>query len=254
MRRLGRPMIRNLFQDLISALRFLTILPVGDGGGFNPRGLLPFFPVVGVLVGCLLFLLDRVFLQLWPRPVVALLDVAFLAFITGALHLDGLADAADGLYGRRPREKALAIMKDSRVGVMGLVAVVAGLALKWGGLSALESHRGLLLVVIPAFARGGMLIGMRFLPYGRPEGGTGRAFFDAPLTLSSFAGFLLPLALSVFLGWRGLFLVIAFAAVVAAILAYYRAKLGCITGDMLGAMTEATEAALFLLLSAGGGL
>jgi adenosylcobinamide-GDP ribazoletransferase len=247
-------MIRPLWQDFRAALQFLTILPVGGGGDFNPRGLLPFFPLAGVLVGGLLFLLDSAVLQLWPRPVAALLDVAFLAFITGALHLDGLADAADGLYGRRPREKALAIMKDSRVGVMGLVAVVAGLALKWGGISALESHRGLLLVVIPAFARGGMLIGMRFLPYGRPEGGTGRAFFDAPLTLRSFAGFLLPLGLSVFLGWRGLFLVIAFAAVVAAILAYYHAKLGCITGDMLGAMTEVTEAALFLLMSAGGAL
>jgi adenosylcobinamide-GDP ribazoletransferase len=247
-------MIRHLFQDFLAALQFLTILPVGAGTRFNPRGVLPFFPVVGVVVGSLLLLLDWTALQLWPRPVAALLDVAFLAFLTGALHLDGLGDAADGLYGRRTREKALAIMKDSRIGVMGLVAVVGGLAIKWGGISALESHRGLLLVVIPAFARGGMLLGMRFLPYGRPEGGTGRAFFDAPLTLPSFAGFLLPLALTVFLGWRGLFLLAAFAAVVAATLAYYRAKLGCITGDMLGAMTEVTEAALFLLMSAGGAL
>jgi adenosylcobinamide-GDP ribazoletransferase len=247
-------MIRHFFQDFLAALQFLTILPVGAGERFNPRGVLPFFPVVGVVVGGLLLLLDWTVLQLWPRPVAALLDVVFLAFLTGALHLDGLGDAADGLYGRRTREKALAIMKDSRIGVMGLVAVVCGLAIKWGGILALESHRGLLLVVIPAFARGGMLLGMRFLPYGRPEGGTGRAFFDAPLTLSSFAGFLLPLALSVFLGWRGLFLLAAFAAVVAATLAYYRAKLGCITGDMLGAMTEVTEAALFLLMSAGGAL
>jgi adenosylcobinamide-GDP ribazoletransferase len=247
-------MIRHCFQDFLAALQFLTILPVGAGERFNPRGVLPFFPVVGVVVGSLLSLIDWTALQLWPRPVAALLDVVFLAFLTGALHLDGLGDAADGLYGRRTREKALAIMKDSRIGVMGLVAVVCGLAIKWGGLLALESHRGLLLVVIPAFARGGMLLGMRFLPYGRPEGGTGRAFFDAPLTLSSFAGFLLPLALSVFLGWRGLFLLAAFAAVVAATLAYYRAKLGCITGDMLGAMTEVTEAALFLLMSAGGAL
>lgn len=247
-------MIRHFFQDFLAALQFLTILPVGAGERFNPGGLLPFFPVVGVVVGGLLSLLDWTVLQLWPRPVAALLDVAFLAFLTGALHLDGLGDAADGLYGRRTREKALAIMKDSRIGVMGLVAVVGGLAIKWGGISALESHRGLLLVVIPAFARGGMLLGMRFLPYGRPEGGTGRAFFDAPLTLASFAGFLLPLALSVFLGWRGLFLLAAFAAVVAATLAYYRAKIGCITGDMLGAMTEVTEAALFLLMSAGGAL
>ena len=245
-------MIRPFFQNFRAALQFLTILPMGGGGDFNPRGLLPFFPVAGVLMGSLLFLLDRAVLQLWPRPMAAMLDVAFLAFLTGALHLDGLADAADGLYGHRPREKALAIMKDSRIGVMGLVAVVAGLAIKWGGIADLDCQRGLLLVIIPAFARGSMLLGMRFLPYGRPDGGTGRAFFDAPLTLRSFAGFLLPLALSLFLGWRGLLLVIAFATVVTAILAYYRAKLGCITGDMLGAMTEMTEAALFLLMSAGG--
>lgn len=247
-------MIKHLFQDFAAALQFLTILPVGGNERFNPKGLLPFFPVVGVILGSLVSMLDWMTLQLWPRPVAALLDVAFLAFLTGALHLDGLGDAADGLYGQRPREKALAIMKDSRIGVMGLVAVVCGMGIKWGGILALDSHRSLLLIVIPGFARGGMLLGMRFLPYGRPGGGTGHAFFDTPLTLSTFAGFLLPLALTVFLGWRGLFLVAAFAAVTAATLAYYRTKLGCITGDMLGAMTEVTESALFLLMSMGGAL
>ena len=77
----------------------------------------------------------------WSQPVASILDVFLLVIITGALHLDGLGDTADGLYGRRPVEKALAIMKDSRIGAMGVVAIICGLAIKWGGLSGLDADR-----------------------------------------------------------------------------------------------------------------
>jgi adenosylcobinamide-GDP ribazoletransferase len=69
------------------------------------------------------------------------LDVVLLAAITGAFHLDGLADMADGLYGQREREKALAIMKDSRVGAMGLVAVACVLLVKTVGLGSIDHAR-----------------------------------------------------------------------------------------------------------------
>ena len=234
---------------LIAAIQFLTLLPLGRSVIYDPKGMVPFFPMVGLIIGAFVSMFDHAALYLWPKPVVAVLDVVFLAVITAAFHLDGLGDSADGLLGHRSRDKAMAIMKDSRIGVMGLVAIVCGLAVKWAGIMHLDTHRTLLLILIPAYARSGMLFGIRFLPYGRPDGGTGRDFFDEPLKISAFWGLLIPLALSCFLGWKGLWLNLLFLVSTAVILMYYKKRMGCITGDMLGAMTEWTESILFLLVS-----
>jgi len=88
------------------------------------------------------------------------------------------------------------------------------------------------------------------LPYGRPGGGTGHPFFSHELNLPAFSGLALALVLSLFLGLRGLWLGLAFVVLTGVILYYYKKRLGCITGDMLGAMTEGMEAVLFLFASA----
>lgn len=239
-------------RHFISALQFITILPVGKPGPFDPQKMMPFFPVVGILLGLLVALFDRLAVIFWDEPVVALLDVILLAIVTGAFHLDGLGDTADGLLGVRPRDKALTIMKDSRIGAMGLVAVVFGLALKWGGIAGLDVNRSLLLVIIPAYARSGVLFGIRFLEYGRPDGGTGLEFFKETLKLAAFWGLALPVGLSLFLGLKALWLNLCFMIITSTILYYYKKRMGCITGDMLGAMIELSEAGLFLLVSVGG--
>jgi len=239
-------------KHFISAVQFITILPWGRAEKFDPQRMAPYFPIVGIVLGVLVALFDTVAISLWGRAVAALLDVIFLAILTGAFHIDGLGDAADGLLGQRPKERILEIMKDSRLGTMGLVAIVAGLSIKWAGIAGLESNRPLLLIIVPAFARAGMLFGMRYLPYGRPEGGTGAGFFYHELKPAAFWALSVPALLSVFLGWQAIWLIIGFAAITAGLIRYYKKQLGCITGDMLGAMTEILEAGLFLLLSMGG--
>ena len=234
---------------LISALEFLTLLPLGKPLTFDPKGMVPFFPLVGIILGTMLSIFDQAVLRLWSEPVAAVLDVGLLIVLTGALHLDGLGDTADGLLGHRPRKKALAVMKDSRIGVMGLTAIIGGLSIKWAGIMSLDDHRSLLLVIVPAYARGGMLFGMRFLEYGRSDSGTGHPFFQEPLHVSAFWGVLIPVALSYFLGWRGLWLIFIFIITTLSILYYYKRRIGVITGDMLGAMAEITESLLFLLVA-----
>ncbi len=242
-------------KGLYSAIRFLTVLPAGRSGTFDPCGMVRAFPLAGLLVGFLLALFDAVVSSLWPAPAAALLDVLFLLVITAAFHIDGLGDAADGMYGHHTRERALEIMKDSRVGIMGLVAVVSALGVKWAGISGLDADRFLLLTIIPAYARGAMLFGFRFLPYGRPGGGTGHAFFERPLTPADFRWLLLPLLLSLFAGpMMALRLNLIYGLFILLILYYYHRRMGCITGDMLGAMCEAIEAGLFLMVAAGGGI
>lgn len=232
------------------ALQFLTALPSGKPARFDPAGMVPFFPIVGLIVGGLLAGADFVAGRFWSPGAAAMVDVAILAWITGALHLDGLGDTADGLYGSRLRERALEIMKDSRVGAMGVVAMILGLGVKWAGIAGMAEHRTLFLVLIPALARGSMLFGFRFLEYGRPDGGTGHAFFEKRLPRRGFWALLPVAALALAAGWRGAVVLTVFALTTALLLRFYRRKIGCVTGDMLGAMTEIHEAILFLAASA----
>jgi adenosylcobinamide-GDP ribazoletransferase len=229
----------------LGAIQFLTILPVGDHA-VPPDRMTPFFPLVGLLMGALVGGFDLIAVHWWPRPVVGVLDVLLLLVLSGALHMDGLGDSADGLYGQRSREKALAIMKDSRVGAMGAIAMAACILLKSAAIAALPAPRIAFLLVIPALARSTPLVAMRLLPYGRPEGGTGSAFFKQRLGLPDYWGLLLVLVLAAFTGLRFGALLIAFAMTLIIVLSYYRGKMGCITGDMLGALIEVTEVSLLL--------
>lgn len=238
--------------DFKCALSFITILPAGKEVNWSPLGMIKFFPLVGLILGGLLFLFDMLASYLWPPVVVALLDTVLLVCLTGAFHLDGLGDAADGLFSHRPKERVLEIMKDSRVGMMGLVAVVCILAIKTAGIYSMKIHGvpGLTFIVIPSLARGAMIFGIRFLKYGRKNTGTGLDLFERPVGMVDFLFVGIAGVVCLFLGVKGLGLLGAFSGITAAILIFYKRKLDCITGDMLGAMTEMVEALLFLTAGA----
>lgn len=236
----------------IASLQFITTLPLGRPRPFDPKGIIVHFPLAGLTIGLFLALVDHAASLILPPLVVAAVDVAVLAAVTGALHLDGLADMADGLYGRRDKEKALAIMKDSRVGAMGLVAVICVLLVKTAALAHVQHARFLALMIVPAYARSAMIVGMRVLPYARGPEGTGSPFFETPIVAADFRFVVLPAALSLFLGWRGLLLNLVFAAAVTGLILFYRRKIGGITGDLIGAMAEIVEAVLFVAVCTGG--
>lgn len=239
-------------KHLRSAIEFLTILPAGGRHAFQPLPMVTCFPLVGLLLGLLIASADLLFCALWPRSIAAVLDTILLIILTGALHIDGLGDSADGLYGQWSREKALAIMKDSRIGTMALVAIVCTLSIKWAGFSTISQHRFLVLLIIPAYARATNLFGIRLLPYARPEDGMGRALFKEPLTVTHFRYVAIPVLLSLCLGWQGMLINLVYGVTVVALIGFYRYKMGSITGDMLGAMVEITEAVLLLTASVGG--
>jgi len=241
----------GFFSDLRSAILFITILPAGRNVAYSPMGMIRFFPVIGLIIGGLLVLTDLVASRLWAMPVAALMDLLFLVVITGAFHLDGLGDTADGIFSHRSRERALEIMKDSRTGMMGLVAVVCVLALKLAGIwsikdSGTSAQTLLLLFLVPAYARASMIFGIRFLNYGRKDTGTGLDLFEHPIGIKDFTYCLIPLFFSLFIGYKGLVLNILFCIGIIIILVFYKKKMNCITGDMLGAMNELLEALLFL--------
>jgi adenosylcobinamide-GDP ribazoletransferase len=233
----------------ISAIQFLTVIPMGNRA-FNARAALPYFPVCGLGIGCLVLFVDWTAGRFWPPAVVAFWDVLTLVVISGALHLDGLADTGDGLYGQRSLTQILTIMKDSRIGAMGMVAAVCCLAAKWIGISSIEIHKNLWLLLVPAYSRGAVLIAIKWMPYGRPDGGTGHDFFDPPLRAADFWALALMVGLSLAMGWDTFTINMGFVLIVGSILAWYRRKIGIVTGDMLGALIEVTEAGLFLIAAA----
>ncbi|MCK5097605.1 MAG: adenosylcobinamide-GDP ribazoletransferase [Desulfobacteraceae bacterium] len=234
-----------------SALQFITIIPTGKSSHFSASGMIRFFPVVGLVIGILLIVFDLIVSIFFYEGIVVLFDVLFLVAITGAFHLDGVGDTADGIFSHRSREKALLIMKDSRTGMMGLVAVVCTLAVKFAGIYSVKVYCSsvtamLFFLIIPAYARASMIFGIKFLNYGR-ESGTGYDFFTRELKLKDFIWLLIPVILSAFIGYKFFIINISFGLMVFVILCFYKEKMNCITGDMLGAMTEVIEALLFVV-------
>jgi len=240
-----------MIKNLSAALRFLTILPLGKPADFPGHRIVPYFPLAGLILGLLLALIDAVFQYIFPLSIVSLIDVVFLAVFTGALHLDGLADTADGLFSHRSREEVLRIMKDSRVGTMGILALIFVLGTKWAGISSLHEYRVFYLIIVPAYARGAFTIAIHFLDYVRPEGGTAGKFFASDGSIASLGWLLAPVVFSMWLGFRGIILNGVFIGIVMLVTLHYKKRLGGITGDMLGALGEVTEAGLFLFAGVG---
>ena len=247
--------MKQIFMDFRSAILFITILPAGKNVAYSPMGMIKYFPVVGLILGGLLLAFDVSISHLWPPAVVAVLDVVFLVVVTGAFHIDGLGDTADGIFSHRSKQRALEIMKDSRTGMMGLVAVFCILAVKTAGIYCVKTtgtplQTMALLLIIPSYSRSAMIFGIKVLNYGRKDKGTGLDLFERPVGLKDFFFVLIPIVISLFLGYKGLVLNLVFLGTLLLVLGFYKKKLNCITGDMLGAINEIMEAVLFLATGA----
>ncbi|MGW8193429.1 MAG: adenosylcobinamide-GDP ribazoletransferase [Desulforhopalus sp.] len=229
-----------------TAVRFLTVLPVSWGVEKDPDNFnkcLIFFPTVGLLVGITGFVGAKAALLIFPTEVVTVFALVYLAFVSGCLHLDGLADSADGMLSSRPREKCLAIMKDSRTGAMGVVVVVCVMLTKFASLSTLSPERlCLALLIMPLAGRWAILFGMSLLPYARAEGGLGELFYSSSSKKAAFFGFLLlSVLLALLLPTNGLVILFGILLVNLAFVRWCKVRLGGATGDTLGATCELTE-------------
>ncbi len=233
---------------LFAALGFLTIAPVPQrclGSSADLSRSVAFFPLVGVLLGVAAAALDAAVSRCVPPTVAAVLVVSGLIAVSGGLHVDGLADTADGFLSARPRARILEIMKDPRTGPMGVMAVVCVLALKFACMSAIAepSRRFAALLMAPLAGRCAIVVAMSYLPYARPEGGTGAAFVGR----RSWAACALGLAAPPIVGFaaaRGAGIAAAAGGLAAALVMslWSWRKLRGWTGDTLGATCELAEA------------
>lgn len=154
-----------MLADVRAAFAFLTILPFRYPEGRAPGAAFAYFPLVGLLIGCALWLIA---LLPWLTPAVAAFAVLLLwVVVTGGLHLDGFGDACDGLLATVSPERRLEIMKDPRTGTWAVVGLVLLLLGKW---VLLQSVHPILLVAPPVVARWAMGLAVYCFPYARPAG------------------------------------------------------------------------------------
>jgi adenosylcobinamide-GDP ribazoletransferase len=229
------------------ALTFLTKLPWPWPGPANESALarsMFWFPWVGALLGLAFGGVWTGLIKILPGPVAAGLLLAFTVWITGGLHLDGLADTADGLGGGRTPAEALTIMKDSRVGAFGVISLIVVLLVKFSLFTSLSTTPKTIgaLLLYPAISRWGMVLLAYLSPYARPEGGLGQAMTVGVsrrvLGGASLSAGVLSVAI---LGVPGLviFAVAGFGVWLGSL--YFQKRLGGITGDVLGATNEVLE-------------
>lgn len=245
--------MKRVWVELRLATAFLTLFPVGPKETVAPIQLarsLTWFPLVGLLLGLLLAGLDLLLEPYLPATVVVGVLLVLLVLLTGGLHLDGVADLADGLGGGRDAAARLRIMKDSRVGAMGVIALILLLLLKYLSLAAFPAgERTVALLLMPAAGRWLPVLLAVTSPYARPEGGTGGAFIDHAGWWHLFGATGLLLALALFLcNWSGAVVLISLAMILFLFRVFVMARLGGVTGDVLGATVEGGEVLTLLLL------
>jgi len=239
-------------RGLSSAGRFLTSLPLPGGPDAGDLGRAAgWFPVVGAVIGMLLAGAYLGSSWLVPPLLAAVIVAALWALLTGGLHLDGLADAADGLGGGWSREETLAIMRDVRTGAYGVAAIGLVLALKVGALAGLAPALGWRAVLLAAvLARAAPLGLVRLCPPARAEG-AGHAFALTVARGGMLAATLVPVGLALGLfGVPGLVPLALIALATVGFAGYLRRRLGGLTGDCLGALVEVSEALTLLALAA----
>jgi adenosylcobinamide-GDP ribazoletransferase len=214
---------------LLGALQFLTVLPV-RGATAPPGECVAWFPWVGALVG----VLGAVLVGVHP-----LFAVGAWILLTGAFHEDGLADCADAFRAHRSRDRILAILKDSRIGAFGAVALVFSIALRWQALERLTIEPWRACLASHALSRASMAV----LAYTTPPAGEGlgKAFAQQLTGASVLLAALPAIAVGIHSGP-----VTILVTVIITWLArhFFLVRIGGVTGDCLGALCQTVETAV----------
>lgn len=246
----------------LNLLQFLTRLTVKkDLEMVDDMGrTLVFFPLVGAVVGFLMFAISVVLCSLLGDRfylLVSLIVVMFEAMITGGLHIDGFGDTFDGIFSYRPKDKILEIMKDPTMGTNGVLAIIFLVVTKIICIYLLlENGLGIFIFQVPIMARFAPVI-LSYKTVSARKNGMGELFIGKAkisdvLLAFSYMMFILLVSTNYFLGWKKMIIIFAVVAVVLGIVEWFKRavykKIGGLTGDILGCGVELSEL-LFLIIS-----
>ena len=236
--------------SLLLAMQFLTTLPLKIRK-FSEKKMawaVVYFPIVGLLLGLILAGLDILLSILGFAPLATnIILVVTLIILTGGMHLDGLADTADAFLSGKKKEEMLEIMRDSHIGVMGVLSLISIILLKIGLLSSVSVIvKPAALILMCILSRWSSVMAMYLFPYARQEGKA--KLFIQGLNLKIFIVSLIVVLIFSFAVWgiKGLLALVIIADCTYLIGKIISRKLGGITGDTLGATIELMEIATLL--------
>lgn len=245
--------MRRLTREFLGAVQFLTRIPLPQQwlGELALAQAAPYFPLVGVLLGLAAAGIDAALRSHLAATAAAAASVAFLILITGALHEDGLADSADGFGGGATAERVLAIMRDSRIGSYGAIAVALSLLLRIAFIAALPERDALAyFVAAETLSRWSVLPLAYFLPSARPSGasaGQGARLARSVSPTAIALGTLIAVAVTVaslraasWRPWTACLLATAASGL------YFWRRIRGVTGDCFGATIQLTATAVYL--------
>ncbi|NEO60194.1 MAG: adenosylcobinamide-GDP ribazoletransferase [Moorea sp. SIO4G2] len=247
---------RQLFRSLSGAVTFYTIIPLPASWGMEFRGIARWAPIIGLLIGGILVILDTLLQQLgMPALTRSVAVVVSWLALTGGLHLDGVIDTADGLAVPDPQRR-LDVMADSATGAFGAMAACTLLLIKTAALTDIGAYRWAALMGAAAWGRWGQVVAIAFYPYLKP---TGKGAFHKPwiripqdILLGLFVVLslsLVPVLLDPTNTWLSLTMAIGGCAIALLTGGWFHRQLGGHTGDTYGAVVEWTEALFLCLLT-----
>jgi adenosylcobinamide-GDP ribazoletransferase len=240
--------------SFIAALRFLTSIPLPGKHEATPEQLgraTSYFPVVGLILGLVLAGLNWLLDFILPEAAVSALLVVAVVIVTGALHLDGLADTCDGIAGHKPIEDRWKVMRDSRTGAFGVVGIVTLLLVKFAALNGIPTvFMAAALIFMPAVSRWAMVYAIFAFQYAHKEGlGTAfkqatrwPQFTGATIVTLALAGALYPLFSA-----TGFFIIGGTFVITTGVAFYLKYKFAGLTGDTYGAINEISEVTALLM-------
>ncbi|MFC1992284.1 adenosylcobinamide-GDP ribazoletransferase [Chloroflexota bacterium] len=237
----------------LATLRFLTIISVPWRRDTQKAQLghsVGYFPVVGLIIGLILVSLNWLFRLVLPLSITNALLLAVLVILTGALHLDGLADTCDGLAGHKAVEDRWRIMRDSRVGGFGVVAIVLILLIKYVSLNGIPGTLLIVsLVLMPVVGRWAMTCAIFAYPYARPSG-LGKVFKEG----TRWPEFIVATIITIIVATLSMKLIglviLAIVSIIIMVLAtYFKRTFAGLTGDNYGAINEISEASVLILIN-----
>jgi adenosylcobinamide-GDP ribazoletransferase len=232
---------------LLGALQFLTVVPV-HGATASPGESAVFFPLTGALLGASSGAVFLVLVNFLGRSLSSLLALAWLIAITGCLHEDGLADVADALRAGRTREKMRAILKDSRIGAYGALALIVAVTARWQALAQMNRNAVLGMTAAAALSRTSLVVLAGISPAaGEGSGADFAAYCSRPVVLFVVAQ---AAAIALLADLRyGAVMISVSTLIVLLARAYFVRRLGGVNGDCLGATCVAVETANMVILA-----
>lgn len=247
--------------SFLTAIRFLTAIPLPFKNNDSAESMgrsTAFFPAVGLIIGMVLAGLNLLFRLILPPPLVNALLIVSLVLITGAMHLDGLADTCDGMAGNKSAEDRWKVMHDSRSGAFGITGIALVLLVKYASLNCIPGNLiTMSLLMMPVLSRWAMTYAIIAFPYARPEG-LGKPFNTGISRWRFVTATLTALAVTVAAGWfaglayywlAGPAIMLAVWVIIWLVSLYFKWKFSGLTGDTYGAINETAEVSTLILIN-----